>query len=210
MATFTIIGSYGNGTVVDGPENTAEFNNIYDAFNGTSTDKELHHKFSGANPSLIIDQLGAGVIARFRQNGSDKLVIDNAGKIVNANVIVDKYQWYVDVPTTLSTDPQERKVFIVPAGNTMRITKFSIIRHGGSHTSGKTITYRLRNISTASDIGSGVSFDNTNNAVDTEYSEALNVALTAGHIIGITQVTHDVGATETQVTLLMEWEQRLG
>lgn len=210
MAVFDIIGSYGNGTVVDGPELTAEFENIYDAWNGTSTDKELHHKFSGANPSLIIDQLGAGPIARFRQNGVDKLVIGNDGKIVNANVIVDKYSWYVDAPTQLTTDIQERKLFIVPAGNTMRITKFSIIRRGGSHTSGQTITYKLRNVTTATDLGSGVSFDNTNNAADTEYSEALNISLTAGHLIGLTQVTHGASATETQVTLLMEWEQRLG
>lgn len=209
MAVFDIIGSYGNGTVVDGPELTAEFENIYDAWNGSSTDKELHHKFNGANPSLIVDQLGAGPIARFRQNGVDKCVIGNDGKIVNANVIVDKFDWYIDAPT-VNPDVQERKVFIVPAGNTMRITKFSLIRRGGSHTAGQTITYKLRNITTASDIGAGVSFDNANNAADVEYSEALNVALTAGHIIGLTQVTHGAGATETQITALMEWEQRLG
>lgn len=207
MAAFVIIGSYANGTVVDGPENTAEFNNIYEAFNGTSTDKEIHHKFSGANPSMIIDQLGAGPIARFRQNGVDKLVIGNDGKITNANVLLDKFTWYIALPTA-GLDFDEQKMFIAPAGVSMRITKFSIIRKSGSHTAGQTTTFRLRNIGTSTDLGSGVSFNNGNNLANTEYSEALNITLNPGDIIGITNPTST--DTPADVTCLMEWEQRLG
>src|SRR5262245_29237807 len=157
MAIFDIIGSYGIGTVVDGPENTAEFKNIYDAWNGTSTDKELHHKFTGANPSIIVDQLGAGPIARFRQNGADKCVIGNDGKITNDNVIKDVFSWFIDTPT-VGVDIEEAKIFIVPSGIGLRATKFSLIRRDGEHNVGQTLTYQLRNLTTATNLGSGVSF----------------------------------------------------
>jgi hypothetical protein len=206
MAVFDIIGSYGNGTVVDGPELTAEFENIYDAWNGTSTDKELHHKFSGANPSLIVDQLGAGPIARFRQNGVDKCVIGNDGKITNDNVIKDVFSWFIDTPTA-GVDIEESKLFVVPSGTGMTLRKLEIIRHGGSHTGGQSITYQLRNFTTASDIGSGIAFSDANNAADTVYTETLSVSLTAGHVIGIKANTGSV--TERQITVLMEWEQKL-
>lgn len=82
MAAFQKLGDYSNGTPNDGSEVTTEFNNIYDAFNGTSSDKEMERKLSHATkPPLIFNQTGAGKLAQFQLNGVDEVFIANAGDI---------------------------------------------------------------------------------------------------------------------------------
>lgn len=206
MAVFDIIGSYANGTVVDGPEITTEFENIYDAWNGTSTDKEMHHQFSGSDPGLIIDQLGAGPIARFRQNGIDKCVIGNDGKITNDNVLVDKFVWFINNPT-LANDSDTSKTNLVPAGIGLRLTKLSIIRSGGSHTGGSSLTFGLRRNGVL--LVPNIAFSDANNAINTEYSVNFNQVLAANDRL-ILDITITGATSERQITILAEWEQKLG
>lgn len=59
----------------------AELNQILNAINGTSTDKNLVTRFSGADAPYVLDQLGAGPIAVWRQGGSDKAKVNNSGQI---------------------------------------------------------------------------------------------------------------------------------
>jgi hypothetical protein len=213
MALFDIIGTYTNASVVDGPEIAAEYENIYDAFNGNSTDKEIHHKFNGTEPALIIDQLGAGPIARFRQNGVDKLIVANDGKITNDNVVKEKFTWFIQSPTNASNfDGEEGKVFIVPNGIGMRLTKLSIIRRGGSHSAGGILGYALTRLSPVNTIieSTGPRLNDTNNLANTEYSVVLNFAISPNDVIVISQFPHTDPVTETGITVILEWEQKLG
>ena len=206
MAAFEILGTYTNGSVIDGPEIADEFDNIYEAWNGTSTDKEIEHKFSGSEPALIIDQLGSGKILSARVDGVELASIENTGKIVSPNVLVDKFSWFIQDPNSVS-GTELLKVFIVPDGTSMRITKFSILRRQGGHGGGTSVAFRLQQ--NGVNVGSGISFSDTNNLADTEYSETLNVSAVADDIFRITITTGGV-PSERAITIIMEWEQRLG
>lgn len=60
----------------------AELNQILNAINGTSTDKNLVTRYSHASdPPYAFDQLGAGLIAVWRQGGADKAKVNNSGQI---------------------------------------------------------------------------------------------------------------------------------
>lgn len=81
MAAFQKLGDYTNGTVNDGTEVTAEYNNIYEAFNGTSSDKEMERKLNHATKApMINNQTGAGKLAQFQLSGTDKVTIENSGE----------------------------------------------------------------------------------------------------------------------------------
>lgn len=60
----------------------AEFNQLLNAINGTSTDKNLVTRYSHASdPPYAFDQLGAGLIAVWRQGGADKAKVNSSGQI---------------------------------------------------------------------------------------------------------------------------------
>ena len=83
VASFDAIKPVPNLTGLDG-----EFNQLEGAsgcLNGNSTAFKLLVKTSDANdPPVDADQVGAGLLARWKQNGSSKVTINNAGQIVSA------------------------------------------------------------------------------------------------------------------------------
>lgn len=220
--SFARIGTYANGFFIDRDTWVAELTNIYNAWNGISTDKDIHHKFSGANPSLIVDQIGAGLIADFRFSGASICPISNAGKITNPNVLVQKSEWHF----IMTADPFDgsnpvisadlNKLFIFPSGVSMRITKLSlsfrdVVRIGGGGViSDDNILFQLM-APNGTAIGNGVRIGGSNLNTDTEYSENLNISIAANTIARLTNPTLVNNALSSiTITVLMEWEQRLG
>jgi hypothetical protein len=67
-------------TLIESQEVDDEFNQLVNLLSGVSTNKDTLLKFSdGTNPVLRVDQLGAGKIQQWLQNGSEKARIDNDG-----------------------------------------------------------------------------------------------------------------------------------
>lgn len=65
------------------PRVSQELNNIVDALSGVSTDKEILLKYNHAtDPVLRVDQLGAGIIQRWLQNGTERASLSGLGKLL--------------------------------------------------------------------------------------------------------------------------------
>lgn len=126
---------------------------------------------------------------------------------LGTHLIKHKETWFKKDPQDNNAPNDQSKVFIAPSGASMRITKFSIFRRGGSHTAGQNITWQA--VKNGAGIGSGVSFTDTNNAINTEYSEALNISIAAGDWIGINNTALGGTAAEKDVSMLVEWEEKL-
>jgi|SRR5882672_256382 len=205
MATFQKLGDYSGGTTVDGTELTNEFNNIYNAFNGTSTDKEIHHKFSGTNPSLILNQQGSGLILDARKSGVTLLSITNSGKITSPSIIVRELTFYIVLPSAL-TSGEVLKLYGLPLGS-INITNLKISYNGGSHTSGGVLTYRITKNNVQ--VGTALSLDNTNNTIRTLYTQIQAISVTVNDIIGIARTALTGSVTETNITVTIQFEQKL-
>lgn len=206
MAAFQKLGDYTNGTANDGSEVTTEFNNIYNAFNGTSSDKEMERKLDhGTEPCMVFNQVGAGPIIEGKQNSNLKFTVGNDGKIANDNVTKHKELWFLQDPN--SVGGEFLKVWIAPSGTGMRMTKLSIIRVGGGHSGGHTATFQFNRNGVG--VAGTIAFSDANNLANTEYSVALNQALSAGDKINPT-VNPVTAPGERDITILLEWEQKLG
>jgi hypothetical protein len=80
MAVLTRITDFVPNTLIKSQEVDDELNQLVKLLSGVSTDKDALLKFSdGTNPVLRVDQLGAGVIQQWLQNGSVKSRINNNG-----------------------------------------------------------------------------------------------------------------------------------
>lgn len=63
----------------------AEFNQIVNLLNGTSTNKDIVVRINdGSSPPIRTDQLGAGLLADWRKSGVTVITINNAGTITSA------------------------------------------------------------------------------------------------------------------------------
>lgn len=69
------------GAIITALAHNQNEDKLYEALNGVAITTNLLTKFSGADPVYDIDQLGAGLIARFKLVGVSKLEIQNSGKL---------------------------------------------------------------------------------------------------------------------------------
>jgi hypothetical protein len=82
MAVITRITDFIPNTLIKSQEVDDEFNQLVNLLSGVSTNKDALLKFSdGSNPVLRVDQLGAGVIQQWLQNGTVKSRINNNGSL---------------------------------------------------------------------------------------------------------------------------------
>lgn len=82
--------NYIPNTLIESAKVNVDFNQLVDLLSGVSTTKDALIKFSDANnPVLRVDQLGAGVIQQWLQNGAVKTVIDNSGFLYVGKGITD-------------------------------------------------------------------------------------------------------------------------
>jgi hypothetical protein len=191
----------------------AEFDNLVNMLNGTDQSKNIRIRSNDSTLAVArFDQLAAsGNIVEFYSGGVEAAKVDKTGKITSTSVVKLKHSWFVPNPfdSGLTIDNGDNfKVFTVPVGTAMKLTKFSIIRVSGSHTSGSIMTARVKK--NAVNQGSGVVFSDTNNAANTEYFETLSVSVVSGDKLEVTLTfTSGSALTERDISLLVEWEQQL-
>jgi hypothetical protein len=90
MAVLTRVTDFIPNTLIKSQEVDDEFNQLVNLLSGGSTNKDTLLKFSDAtNPVLRVDQLGAGVIQQWLQNGAVKTVIDNSGFLYIGEGVTD-------------------------------------------------------------------------------------------------------------------------
>jgi len=216
-----------------------EFNQLVGAtgmLNGNTTGKKLLVKTSDAtDPSIILDQTGAGKLFLLRQNGTDKVTVSNAGLITMANTGVNpglnadqvdgieganiaqigtskvpfSMAFRIDDPSTFGlNDTSLLPVVRIPAIQSGFITKMYIIRLGGSHTGGGSVTFKTS--ITGSSVGSGVSFSDANNAASTFYTEDFaDQAISDGSFVTVVISARSGTVSERSVSINVEGYQTI-
>jgi len=87
MAVLTRITDFIPNTLIVSQEVDDEFNQLVNILSGVSTNKDALIKYSHAtDPVLRVDQLGAGKIQSWLQNGSEKANITNAGLVTSVGM----------------------------------------------------------------------------------------------------------------------------
>lgn len=223
-----------------------EFNQYVGAagiFNGGTTGTKLLIKSSdAADPPVEIDQIGAGPLAEWKQNGSLKASIENDGDLLangitgaagvytfgsipvgpasnptTANQLARKQYvddkilpfnltWSIADPSVfpLNDDNSGLQLFRVPAITGGFLSKIVIIRTDGSHTAGGSVTFKAR-IFNSTSIGSGVSFDDTNNAANTPYTEDFaDVSISEGTFLLVVVSARSGTVSERNVHINVE------
>ena len=90
MAVIQRITDFIPNTLIVSQEVDDEFNQLVNLLSGVSDDNDTLLKYShGADPVLRVDQLGAGVIQQWLQNGAVKTVIDNSGYLYIGEGVTD-------------------------------------------------------------------------------------------------------------------------
>jgi hypothetical protein len=80
MAVIVRITDFIPNTLIESQEVDDEFNQLVNLLSGVSTNKDTLLKYDHAtDPVLRVDQLGAGAIQRWLQNGVEKAVVNNDG-----------------------------------------------------------------------------------------------------------------------------------
>ena len=246
VASFDAIKPVPTLTGLDGEHN--QLVGASGVLNGNSTASKLLVKTSdGSDPPVDQDQVGAGLLARWKQNGTLKASITNAGQITTAiatgtsplsvvsttvctNLNADKVDGF-DIPGDKTAfalsfgvaDPSTPPVggiisgtttWVCPDGNSVTITKLSVLFLSGSHTAGGSVSFLVR-IRTASsswvnaiDLGP-VTLDNTNNTVNVVYtSDIADQALSAGDSVFIYVSARSGTVTERDVSVVARGTQK--
>ena len=211
--------------------------------NGNTTGSKLLVKTSDAtDPPVDQDQVGAGLLARWKQNGSNKATITNDGsltangltgaagvytfgsvpvgpasnptadnelarkKYVDDRLVPFSLAYFIADPSTftLNSDDSGLTLFRVPAIVGGFLSKIVIIRTAGTHTAGGSCTFKAR-IFNSSSLGSGVSFNDTNNAASTPYTEDFaDTAIAEGNFLLVVQTARSGTVSERNVHVNLE------
>lgn len=138
---------------------------------------------------------------------------DAARKLyVDDKVVPFALGFRIDDPSTFALNSDSAMVAIrvpaiVPGG--AFITKLVILRAGGTHTAGGSVTFKAR-IFNGSTIGAGVSFDDTNNAINTPYTDDFtDTAISEGNFLLVHITARSGTITETLVNLTLEGYQKV-
>lgn len=221
-----------------------EYDNIYHIFDGTTTGTKLLTKTSDAtDPVYEFDQVGAGPIVEFKQNGTLKASINNSGQIVSevatgtapfdvdsttkvTNLNADKVDgfdlagdrvawtrdWFIQDPSTFTVgEGSALGVWIVPAGNSIAVTKIKVVYYSGSHTSGGDVQFVhiFKNSTGGSSAAiTSLHLDNTNNTVLTTYSANFAANLTEGDQISLIINSRSGTITERNVSISLHGTQK--
>lgn len=208
--------------------------------NGGTTAKKLLIKTSdGSDPPVDCDQIGAGLLARWKQNGSNKVTLSNAGLFTMVNTAVNtgfnadqvdgieganiakldtnvaawSMTWSIDDPSTFTlSDDTLLPVWLVPAGTSIAITKIKVVYYSGSHTAGGSVTFahtKRNSAGAGAAFVTGISLDNTNNTIRTTYSANFSVALSEGDQIACSISARSGTVSERKVSIVLCGTQKL-
>lgn len=211
-------------------------------FNGGTTGTKLLIKSSDASdPPVEIDQIGAGPLAEWKQNGSLKASIDNDGDLTangitgaagvytfgsipvgpaadptTANQLARKSyvdnknvsfsaSFHIADPSTANLNVNDFGSIVIPAGGTYTITKFKVIFHDGSHTSGGSVTFRVFQFGVGVVSTAALKLDDTNNTINVAYTDDVGDFTVAEATPLSVQVTSRSGTiSERNVTVTIE------
>lgn len=218
MAVIALLGSYGNGTVIDGPEVAAEWQQIIDLLAGTSSTKNAKIKYSDATvPPLNLNQTGAGPILTLQVSGSDVYTTTNTGTPSATTDIVRKE--YADsrkitsmhtvyVAGALSVSAILAGAFIVPSGLTSPAAISASFVHYTNTTSGASTIDVVRRRSAANTVIGTITVPNSTAVQTVVTQDFADDSLSAGDVIFF-DVTA-VGATPpSNSTIQLNWEQKV-
>ena len=236
VASFDAIKPVPNLTGLDGEHN--QLVGASGVLNGNSTASKLLIKTSdGSDPPVDIDQVGAGPLARFKQNGSTKVTLSNAGLFtmvntavntgfnadqvdgieganiakLDTNIVPFSLAWFIDDPSTfpLTSDDSGLTLFRVPPIVGGFVSKLTIIRTAGTHAGGGSVTFKAR-IFNGSTLGSGVSFNDTNNAANTVYTDDFtDVGISEGNYLLVHITARSGTVSERHVSVNIEGYRKL-
>lgn len=218
-----------------------EFNQYVGAagiFNGGTTATKILVKTSdGTDPPVECDQVGAGVLARWKQNGSSKVAIENSGQInialatgtaplavasttvcanLNADMVDGRHLTGILVSFSCSFG------IFDPTTPTINQSEFGsiIIPSGGTYTITKLKVVYKEGSHTA---GGSVSFqviragvgsigtltlDNTNNAANTVYTNDIgDISPSADEIFSVVVSARSGTVTERGVSVIIEGQR---
>lgn len=180
--------------------------------------------FALVNPTAArlfqIDVNNSGIMNAITEAGTI-LTIDLATRILTFNVqpvlpkklITFSIPFRVDDPSIFPLNDEGAAILVrVPAITGAFLNKITIIRPtsgGGSHTAGGSVTFAAR-IFNSGTLGSGVSFDDTNNAASTPYTEDFaDVAISEGNFITFLITARSGTISERNVSINIEGYREL-
>lgn len=130
-------------------------------------------------------------------------------KFVNDKVVPFVLTWRIDDPATFPlNDRSALPIVRIPAVNGGFLTKIVIARYGGTHTSGGSVTF-IPELN-FSNVGSGVSFNDTNNASTTFYEDNFtDTAISEGQTLTVLLGDRSGTITEAKVSINVEGYQKV-
>lgn len=171
VASFDAIKPVPNLTGLDGEHN--QLVGASGVLNGGSTASKLLVKTSdGTDPPIDCDQVGAGALARYKQNGVTKVTLGNTGLFTMVNTAVNpsfnadqvdgieganiakldthktafSMSFELADPSTPTTGAfiPGGVTWICPDGASITVTKLSVTFQTGSHTSGGSVSFTIQ------------------------------------------------------------------
>lgn len=120
--------------------------------------------------------------------------------------------WFIEDPSAFTVaDDSLLPAWIVPAGNSIAVTKIKVVYTGGSHTSGGDVTFAhvKRNSAGAGSTSiTSLHLDNTNNTARTTYSADFAVSLSEGDQITCQIAARSGTISERKVTISLIGKQK--
>lgn len=169
----------------------------------TGNPPELRVTGGNTDISLKLVPKGTGVVKI--QAGLPVANEDAANKLyVDSKLVPFVMAWRIDDPANFAiNDTSLLTVIRVPAIVGGFLKKITIIRYGGSHTAGGSVTFAA-DLNTAT-VGSGVAFNDTNNAAFTFYTDDFtDVAISEGDAITVKITAKSGTISETKVSVNLE------
>lgn len=121
MATLTRLFDFAPNTLIQSAQIDQEFAQLVDILSGVSTSKNAIIKFSdGSIPPLTLDQLGAGIIQSWKQNGVEKARVNNDGSIFAAGLEINSAS-----PTITLTDTDGEDFVFSANGDSLAISNLT-------------------------------------------------------------------------------------
>lgn len=166
---------------------------------------------TGGDTNIDLELAGKGT-GLVRLPASSPTADDHAArkKYVDDRTVSFIFTYKIDDPSTFPlSDNAVLPIQRIPVMTGGFITKISIIRGSGSHTSGGSVTFKP-NIGGVGVIGSGISFNDTNNAANTFYTDDFtDQAISEGQALNVHVTARSGTVSERDVSIIVEGFRKL-
>ena len=184
---------------------TASAVNEFTAKNAaTGNPPQLQATGGDTNISLLLVPKGTGVVKI--QSGAPVANEDAANKAyVDGKTVSFSASFHIADPSTANLNVNDFGSIIIPAGGTYTITKFNVIFHDGSHTSGGALVFVVFQFGVGVVSTGNLVLNNTNNNINTVYTDDIgDFTVTAGTPLSVQISSRSGTITERNVTVTIE------